>query len=342
MLYSSMQAALSKSYLWQGDNITYYPDYRVARVSESGDRISLLEAEELERIPVSEIKDLRSDKEKLVINFHPSIAHAIQDSFSMIAAWAEINPNSEVVILVRSMEGDLRATTFNTDIMDVAIEILQSLGLSVVLANSGSFFLVNKFTIITSINGSVLKSKNLYDAVERFLDVISPADPSANAKLYISRSKMKPRNFMFEDDHVNVLLDDKRVMDEDYLEEVFKEMGFEIVYAENYSSFKEQVSKLRTAKVVAGVTGAGLTNFMFTSSSVKNRTLIEIATPVVLPEVREDELSLANASYHPVYWEMANGLDAEYISFGALSDRNGKSIAERIRNSPMFEYLSNL
>jgi hypothetical protein len=343
LYYKSLEASFKKSYAFQKATIEYKKGYHVVALINNLATVEVLSDEQVEALSTKNVIDLRSDNKKLVLMFHPSIAHALQDSMTLVLAYSEMYPEREMVFFTYPPGlGDERSTMFGSDLLKTCVRIMESRGVTVTLVKPGLSALINNFDILSTYNGSVTKSINLFDAVERGISAVVPGDPKASAKLYLSRKKAKVRDFLFDDDDINEITRDNRVYNEAAVEQVFEEMGFEIVYAEEYESFTEQIKKMRTAKVVAGVTGAGLANFMLTSAETKNRLMVELTSPVVLPEVREDDLRIADVSFHPHYWELTStSRNAHYVAIPILANMDGEAIAESIRDSPMFEFLKN-
>lgn len=324
--------------------LQYTAGYEVVKVYSHGMYTEALRSEEeYDELDTDSDKllDLTSSKKKLIFMFHPAIAHAMQDSMPFLVGYNVVFPTHEIIIFNYNQTlNEREAKDTNASILDLTIKILQGRGANVRLVDVGDSLLVNKFYLVHTPNNAVYKSANLYKVVEEAIDEIVTPFPDANEKVYISRAKVIPRKNNIEPHENDTLItDDERVTKETELEQVFREMGFEIVYAEDFNSFGAQIEKMRKVKVLAGVSGAGLSNFLFTSSKTKDRTLVEIATPIFLPDPeRESQIS----NFHYIYAEIAWSLECNYVSLSAISDRNGKSIADRIRNSSQFDYLKSL
>jgi len=283
--------------------------------------------------------DKRSSKKKLVILFHPSIAHAIIDTIPILFSYVSAYPDREIVILryEQAMSG-----LFKSNIVGVVINALRAAGASITLVDEGDAVIADNFDAMINYSGSFRHSINEMDALDDGIEKIFPTSPEVSGKVYLSRKKTRSRD-AYVDEKLSKINTDDRVFNEEALEKVFKEMGFEIVYPEKYVDFNDQLQKMRDTKVVAGVSGAGLSNFAFTSRKTKGRTLVEILTPIVTQQPREDGLKLANSRFHSLYFELANLMQgSSYITIPATVERDGEKIAAFIRNSPMFDYLSRL
>jgi capsular polysaccharide biosynthesis protein len=118
-------------------------------------------------------------------------------------------------------------------------------------ANAKNFIAVNGPDIAIGI-------PMLYDY---FVEKYKTSQLATNKKIYISRKKFQSQ--------------EKRVDDELVLEKLFEENGFQIVYAEEIKTFKEQFELFNSCSVLAGLSGTGLTNLLLMP---KNQVVIEIVT----------------------------------------------------------------
>jgi capsular polysaccharide biosynthesis protein len=82
-----------------------------------------------------------------------------------------------------------------------------------------------------------------------------------NKKIYISRKR------------VNSI--EKRIDDEQRVEDLFRSQGFEVVYPEEIETFRKQFELFVSCSVLAGLTGSGLTSVLFMQ---KNQVVIELVT----------------------------------------------------------------
>jgi capsular polysaccharide biosynthesis protein len=125
--------------------------------------------------------------------------------------------------------------------------------------NSDVYEYVNAKNFIP-INGGSLDNSfpKLYDY---FIKKYSITPSIINKKIYISRSKYRS--------------EEKRIDNEEILERLFEQNGFQIVYPEEIKTFKEQIELFSSCSVLAGLTGTGLTNLLFMP---KNQVVIEIVT----------------------------------------------------------------
>lgn len=100
---------------------------------------------------------------------------------------------------------------------------------------------------------------------------------------------------------------------EKYIEDLFKQNGYTIVYAEDYT-LKQQIKLFSSAKVIASVSGTGLFNAFWCDNQTK---VLEI-------------LAVPLYKYHYKEFAEYSGLDHSYIDVVGLSDND---TIEKIKNS---------
>jgi capsular polysaccharide biosynthesis protein len=121
----------------------------------------------------------------------------------------------------------------------------------------------------------------LYDYL---IDKYQVSQVSPNKKIYISRKKQN--------------VQEKRVDNEGDLELFFQGLGFEVVYPEEISTFKEQFELFNSCSVLAGLTGSGLANLLFMQ---KGQTVMELVTKL---EIRGGDEEIQN-EIHNFYKELS-------------------------------------
>jgi hypothetical protein len=285
--------------------------------------------------PLDAASDLRSETEKLVVVIMPSIAHTILDGIALMAEWFDAYPEAEIIILedlyIHNPK-DPRSVKYDTDVLDVCIAILQERGAKITRITGK--ILINNFYEVSSPGFSIPKTVHTYRALGSLADGLATSEKPYR-KVYISRSKINGRGF--SDEHYtnnSMLTDDCRVYNEEHLEQLFVEMGFEIVYFEEMGSFVEQMSIMKESKIVAGVSGAGLTSSVFMRPGT---TVVEISTLILAP----DSARRLRPSWHHHLSDLAFSVNLNKVSVPVVEYRDGIDVASRIRSTPMFDYLKN-
>jgi hypothetical protein len=112
-------------------------------------------------------------------------------------------------------------------------------------------------------------------------------------------------------------------------------MGYDVIKTEDFESFQDQVDFFYETKVLASITGSGLTNAVFMQPG---QTLIEIVTPLVLSTGRPgEEKDLTKPYYvqelHNFYKNLAFYKDHTY--FGIHNEtRSFEKLKNTIDNNP--------
>ena len=132
----------------------------------------------------------------------------------------------------------------------------------------------NKFTICNGC-GTTQAVKNVYYYLKKYLR-LGLQEPTK--KVFISRNTARKNS----GDRI----------DEENIEQLFLDLGFEIVNPDNFKNIKEQIRFFDQVKILAGVSGSGLTNALFMQP---NSTVIEIVTPLSL---KRDGLGETDELHH--------------------------------------------
>lgn len=123
---------------------------------------------------------------------------------------------------------------------------------------------------------------------EKFKDIINEItkniNPAKFKKVYLSRGKYNPS---------------VPTLGEKVIEDVFKKQGFKVIYPERLS-IKKQISLMKGAKIVAGVSGTSLHNILFSNDEIKLISLNRSAD-VLYMQLLIDELKNIDAVYVDVY-----------------------------------------
>jgi hypothetical protein len=137
------------------------------------------------------------------------------------------------------------------------IDLLEDKRINYTKINSDDYEYINAKNFIPVNSGTLEEGIPLL--YNYFINKYNIALEKPTKKIYVSRSKINRQ--------------EKRIDDENIVEDLFAGYGFEVVYPEDIPTFKEQFELFNSCSVLAGLTGAGLTNLLFMQ---KNQTAIEI------------------------------------------------------------------
>jgi capsular polysaccharide biosynthesis protein len=150
-----------------------------------------------------------------------------------------------------------------------------------IIMNNEKSYRVKDLIILGPLSEMSIPSKLQVSLVKsRFLKNNSTSDPTL--KVYISRKEAKNR----------------RVVNENEIEEFFIRMGFMIIQAEKLS-FEEQINLFKSTNVLVGFHGAGLTNMIFMNSNTKVIEMVKDSNST--NEIFRDISSHNNIDYYRLY-----------------------------------------
>jgi capsular polysaccharide biosynthesis protein len=199
-----------------------------------------------------------------------------------------------LMVLEEKNNEDLHFVLCNMNLRDgeenfdnLLIELLQERGISYTQLDNSEFTYLNAKNFIP-INGVDLEAgvPLLYNYLLNKYNMV-PETP--NKKIYISR-----RNYSSPD---------IRVENEEILENYFIEKGFEIVYPEDITTFKEQFELFNSCSTLAALSGSGLTSLIFMQ---ENQKVIEILTEIMVNyTMSDDQTKVIVYGIHNHYRDMA-------------------------------------
>lgn len=304
ILYKSDYAKNFKNGNDANDLFENYADYRIA-------------SEEDENMPF-----LEGDNPKLVLCFKVGIWHTWGESFAIALEWLKNNPGGIIVFLIANK---FEENGYSKHSFDTFLNYLKSIG-------SDAFILDDTVDKISIKNFQFFKTyrrkigfhilKNLTN-IKNFYGYTG--EPFR--KVYVSRSKTlhKGTDFTTGTDLKDIIylnrFDDQRCDDEHLLEQYLQQLGFEIVYAEDFKSMEDQIKLFSEVKTLISVTNSGISNMLWTKDGAK---IIEITIPLLVnkKEMLEHQ-----------WFELAYILQRPYASIPSFSG-NAKDVIDQIENIP--------
>lgn len=149
-------------------------------------------------------------------------------------------------------------------------------------------------------------------------------------KVYLSRKRIQDKAYLnnsisLEDVSIN---HDNRIDDHNKVESLFFELGYEIVCAEDFKSFEDQINYFYEVETLIGLTGAGLSNMVFMQPG---GTVVELFTPLLITNSEEKLCE----EFHFFYHIIATAKNHRYISINN-SERKTDIIKNAIYEEPKF------
>ena len=237
--------------------------------------------------------------------------HFIYDTLPYLYAYFEEKerfPNMK--LLVSPPEG-------RTDLYPFVWDTLALLGITrddVVFLNDRARY--KMVVVVSSLTHNGLSNtpphKGVFDIINRL-----QGEYDGPEKVYVSRRTWT------QNESANIgtnMTDARRCVNEDEVWEIFKEKGFEEVFCENLS-MKEKVGLFRNAKIVAGPSGGGMVNVLFSPPTTK---VISIDSPTFYDVNARWEYSLEHTDLHHFKDTEFDGDVTEWVEGqGALSISGG-------------------
>lgn len=193
-----------------------------------------------------------SDKNKIFITLSANYYHFHNDSIACLLEQYEKTPNCVLVIDTSLLYNkDVNFYTF-------FLKALNDLKIEYVLIDCtlDTIIHANNFYIMYMPSIGLTDSSNIvFNFYKKYINDLSVP---AYRKVYLDRKN------------------NSRLQDDSLLKDYLKKNNFEIIFAENFNNFQEQINYFYTVKTLISVTGAGLTNAMFMQ---ENSNIIELTTP---------------------------------------------------------------
>jgi hypothetical protein len=220
------------------------------------------------------------NKKKLVVSMVNSFYHSVLDNISEIVYSIEKYPKHELIIDISETRKDLENNSSKDFIYhNVFLYFLETLKMKkikyrLVSLKDAEVIYMNNFRVVNYSLEPIQKADIVYDF---FKFRVSNPKAKPHRKVFVSRSLTVGRDYDAPTlSHSN----DDRMDDHAKLDEMFLDMGYEVVRTEQLKSFQEQLDLFYETKVLASITGSGLSNAAFMQP---DQTLIEIITPLVVP-----------------------------------------------------------
>lgn len=238
-----------------------------------------------------------SQKKKLVKKITSSYYHAIADDLAEIVYGISVYPDSELVIDVSDIRESIDKPSW--DFIGFFLRCLDSKKIKYTLIEMSKFDVIymNNFALLSFPFHSGARLDMLSDFFMKYVD---NKKEKPYRKVYVSRKKLgvkmddsEARNFSYKNDN--------RIDDHDKIEKIFYDLGFEIVYPEDFKSFQEQLNFFYSVKTLASLTSSGIVNAVFMQPG---STIIEVVTPLITNSPLIDDAYLIKHNINPKDYEI--------------------------------------
>ena len=190
-------------------------------------------------------------------------------------------------------------------------KLINYLKLNVIFIHEDSIIKINNFYYVKNYFYQPIKNNFLYDIIKK----------------YFLNNEIKP----FRKTYINMYYDSKehplelRINNENQLENLFINMGYESIYApEKFKNFEEQINYFNEVKTLVAISSSGLANSLFMQPQT---TLFELQTNITTYNNDKERLEIHN------FWKnIANIKDLFYCCISNV-DLQGENLVKKILNN---------
>lgn len=259
---------------------------------------------------------------KILIRLNKSYYHFMIDSFLLFAYINSVCPKYKYIFYYNGIEKNkFQDNIFLNFFMQYLIKYQIDYELIEKVYSGSSICLDNSYTL-TQFHGLLINNPNaITNSNEYFLDYVKDLNKKPFRKVYIARKKENSST---------------RVYEEHKIKKFFQDNGFEIIYAEDFKNFEDQINFFYETKVLCGATGAGLTNAVLMQNG---STVIEITVPMqtFYDYGNFDDMEIA---HHHFYSAISLLKEHKYISIPALNQKI--SNINKVFDKNFIKFIKNL
>ncbi len=294
--------------------------------------------------------DLTGKRKKIVKTLSGSVFHFFADDVCDILYAINLYPDAEVILDMSKVTEHIEHPDWS--FIGFFIDALQDQGIPCKLVDISQFDIIyiNDFCVAESAFRSSLSGSLIFDFFKKY---ITNPEEKPYRSVYLSRRKVsnEPRDLATTAAKLSYN-SEKRVDDEEYLEQVFRNLGFEVIYPEDFLGFHEQLNFFHSVKTLASLTSSGLTNGLFMQDG---GTIIEVSTPLVVispillgsvpvweEKPKNGENYFMAQELHMFYKIISYLKNHTYLSINN-PNRNAKEIEQEIlNNDKLLRFISNV
>lgn len=271
-------------------------------------------------------KSYDNDQEKILINYHREFYHCFFDVLGTILYEHQKNKNVLFIINIYDINPEFYKEIYNLFFFNTLNKL--KINYEVVSPPPNNIIQISNFYTYYKYPPSMYDVITLIEQTGKdFYNNMTPEKKVYVSRKKVTRTKSDLQLFGGLSKERLLFADDKRIDDEDKLEQFFKNLGFEILCPEDFGCFEDQIKYFDNVRVLAGVTTAGLINAVYMP---RGGTVLELSTPL---------LGNGRESIHHFYKEISFVKQHTYISI--TNFRNAQNIINYINKNKGLENLLN-
>ena len=261
--------------------------------------LGLRQVQDTDAISFEKVLDLTGNNKKAIVEIDTIFFPFLFQNLSSISLFYSRIKNRKVKLYIYEIRDLAEKDEIQwKKLKDFFIKYLLSLNVEFEFLEKDKFELI-KINNFYEIYG-VFSPIGIRSLSSRVRNNLSKSDAVSFRKVFVARKK-----------HLNQRIDNDKPIQDFFVSE-----GFEVVYPEDFETFFDQINYFKECKVIAGISGSGLSNCIFMKPG---GTVIELLSIFSVP---------SNTDYpvetHNFYRIMANVMGHLYFSVSNLS---GKALA---------------
>lgn len=213
-------------------------------------------------------------KRKLIKRITSSYYHAIADDLAEIVYGLSLYPDAQLILDVTDIRDSIDKPAW--DFVGFFLRCLDDKKIKYTLVELSKFdvMYINNFTLLSFPFHSGARLDMLSELFEKY---VTDKKQKPYRKVYVSRKKTgwkdedpSAKSFSYSNDN--------RIDNHDKIEKTFFDLGFEIVYPEDFKTFQEQLDFFYSVKTLASLTSSGIVNAVFMQPE---GNIVEVVTPLI-------------------------------------------------------------
>lgn len=291
-------------------------------------------------ILMEDIDLLVGDREKYLVVYQPQYYHFLVNTLTSIQRVLKSNPATVFVIILPDEQVLKQLGMGAPSIVQHLMNALRAANVdfvvlnAVVIGDDGTIrtpiYKISNFNWLLDSDHEMLEkyepgAMDVVEAVTNLLKPIGLVDSYEKKKIYLSRAKVGNHQGYRVEDGVewDGYRDDIRIYNESLVEDYMRSIGYEVVYSEDFSSFKDQVEYMSKVGVVVSPTGTGLINIAFMDPG---STVVELKVELLFNSENEG----LHQRFIYDYESIAIAAGHEYISL-PIAGKSGAVAVEKLK-----------
>lgn len=267
--------------------------------------------------------NLIDGKRKILAPLTSSVYHFLAEDVAEIVRIINSEEYSDLELIIDiSGVADFMSNRPDYDMYYLFLQTLKDKKIKHRIANFSEFqaiYIDNFF----GIGNGYSEFSRFSDIRSHFSDYLYNKDDKPTRKVFLSRRKVPEPEFhpyISPETGQEELIIPTRIDDQQRLEDVFKDAGFEIIYPEDFATFRDQINYFYSVKTIASLTSSGLTNSIFMQPG---GTVVEVVSPLTARPIANGRPGYLNKEFHNYYKNIAASVGHLYIGlpngFGKMS-----------------------